>query len=115
MKPFSSLLLFSGLLTGQAMATPASELESLALLRSQFNQLQTTLSRAEAQARVSADSRFFFDYPRVFADLRTMREGVERYISPSRAQPQPVQRLSVSTAGRRHHDASPAFGLSGGQ
>ena len=75
MKPFSSLLLFSGLLTGQAMATPASELESLALLRSQFNQLQTTLSRAEAQARVSADSRFFFDYPRVFADLRTMRRG----------------------------------------
>ncbi|MBM2925948.1 hypothetical protein JRC19_29760, partial [Escherichia coli] len=33
------------------------------------------------------DGRYFFDYPRAQADIQTMQAGIDRYLTPSRAQP----------------------------
>ncbi|EJX0634381.1 conjugal transfer protein [Salmonella enterica] len=81
-------------LTASVYAAPTSEQASLALLINQLNQMESTLQRAQSQASVTPDSRFFFDYPQAFEDIRAVRTGIEHYLTPSRAQPQPVLPLS---------------------
>ncbi|EBX8629390.1 conjugal transfer protein [Salmonella enterica subsp. enterica] len=81
-------------LTASVHATPTSEQASLALLLNQLNQMESTLNRAQAQASVTPDERFFFDYPQALADIRTVRAGIEHYLTPSRAQPHTVLPLS---------------------
>ena len=88
------LVLPALLLAGPVLAAPAGEQENLALMLSQLNQLTATLQRAQAQTPLSPEARFFFDYPQAYADIRTMREGVECYLTPSRAQPQTVLPLA---------------------
>ncbi|HAV1239806.1 TPA: hypothetical protein JGU28_004600 [Salmonella enterica] len=78
------------LLTPAVQAAPASEEANLSLLLAQLNTLESTLKRAEAQASVAPDTRFFFDYPQAYADIRAMREGIGLYLMPSRAQPRIV-------------------------
>ncbi|ECI6680427.1 TPA: conjugal transfer protein [Salmonella enterica] len=98
MKPYPSPFLlpfFAGLaLTASVRAAPTSEQVSLALLLNQLNQMESTLNRAQAQASVTPDERFFFDYPQALADIRTVRAGIEHYLTPSRAQPRTVLPLS---------------------
>ena len=94
MKFLSCCLLSGLLLAGPAMAVPASERENLALLISQLNQLNATLKRAEQQASLSPHARFFFDYRQASSDIHVMRTGVERYLTPSRAQPRMVLPLA---------------------
>jgi RAQPRD family integrative conjugative element protein len=89
------LSLFVGLtFTTSVLATPTSEQSHLALLISQLAQLESTLHRAERQASVAPDERFFFDYPQAHADIQTLRTGIEHYLTPSRAQPHAVLPLS---------------------
>ncbi|ECD9611727.1 conjugal transfer protein [Salmonella enterica subsp. salamae] len=98
MKPYPSPFLLPFLvglaLTAPVHAAPTSEQASLTLLISQLNQLESTLHRAQAQASVTPDERFFFDYPQALADIRTVRAGIEHYLTPSRAQPHTVLPLS---------------------
>lgn len=91
------------LLAGPAMATPATEQENLALLLGQLSQMDATLQRAEKQASVAPDTRFFFDYRQARADIRAMRTGVEHYLTPVRAQPRTV----VPLAGQYRQEATP--------
>ncbi|EAS1759736.1 hypothetical protein BH012_09925 [Salmonella enterica] len=85
-------------LSGLILATPAlastSESTTLSLLQTQLDILESTLQRAERQASVAPDSRFFFDYPQAYADIRAVRAGIDHYLTPSRAQPQPVLPLA---------------------
>lgn len=90
MKIFPLLFLSATLLATAAQAAPASEEANLSLLRNQLNVLESTLRRAEAQASVAPETRFFFDYPQAYADIRAIREGVGQYLTPSRAQPRTV-------------------------
>ena len=94
MKLLPFLILPALLLTGSALAASASEQENFALLLSQLNLMNATLKRAEQQTSFSPASRFFFDYPQAYADIRLMREGIERYLTPSRAQPEVVLPLA---------------------
>lgn len=53
-------------------------------------QVQAALERARVaavQADPSERGRFFFDYARATADLKTINAGIDRYLEPSRAQP----------------------------
>lgn len=77
-------------MTFSVHAAPASEHENLALVMKQLNQLESTLQRAQEQARLSDAGRFYFDYPQIHADISAMRDGVTHYLSPSRAQPRDV-------------------------
>ncbi|HAT6801813.1 TPA: conjugal transfer protein [Citrobacter freundii] len=93
LSPF--LLFAAGLtLTASAHAAPTSEQTSLTLLINQLDQMEFTLHRAHMQASVTPDSRFLFDYPQAHTDIRAIREGIEHYLTPSRAQPQPILPLS---------------------
>lgn len=94
MKYLSSLCLSGFLLAGHATATPTTEQENLSLLLAQLNQFESTLQRAEKQASIMPAPRFFFDYPQAYADIRAIRSGVGQYLTPSRAQPQPVLPLA---------------------
>ncbi|HBT4924896.1 RAQPRD family integrative conjugative element protein [Klebsiella pneumoniae] len=97
MPAYSSLrlLLFTGVLfSASASAIPLSEQASLALLLNQLEQMKSTLQRAEAQASVAPGSRFFFDYPQAYADIRVIHTEIEQYLTPARAQPQPVLPLA---------------------
>jgi len=42
---------------------------------------------AAAQENNAERGRYFFDYQRANADLRTISAGIDRYLEPSRAQP----------------------------
>ncbi len=93
-KRFLYLCLCGCLLAGHPITAPATERENLSLLLNQLNQFEFTLQRAEKQASVAPEQRFFFDYPQAYADIRAIRSGVGQYLTPSRAQPQPVLPLA---------------------
>lgn len=72
----------------------ASERDQLALALNQLEQLDATLQRAQQSAETAAQSRYFFDYPRIHRDVGLMREGIHRYLAPERAQPREALPLS---------------------
>ncbi|MFV1478541.1 RAQPRD family integrative conjugative element protein [Serratia marcescens] len=68
----------------------ASEKDELASAQRMLVQVQAALERARVaavQADPSYRGRFFFDYARATADLKTIHAGIDRYQEPSRAQP----------------------------
>lgn len=82
------------MLSLSTQAAPTSERASLALMLNQLDQTEATLHRAQAQASVAPDERFFFDYPQAYADIQAIRTGIEHYLTPARAQPRAVLPLS---------------------
>ncbi|WP_240651668.1 RAQPRD family integrative conjugative element protein [Serratia microhaemolytica] len=84
-----------------ALPVMAAEKDELASALRQLDQVQAALERARVAA-VQADpadrGRFFFDYRQATSDLNTIRDGIGRYLEPSRAQP---RTLSVSGQFRR--------------
>ena len=73
-----------------AISVQATEQDELATAMRQLDQVQAALERARVaavQSGSSEPSRYFFDYPRVRADLETIRDGIDRDLTPSRAQP----------------------------
>ena len=71
-------------------AAQASEKDELASVQRQLDQVQASLERARvavAQADPADRGRFFFDYRQATSDLNTIRNGIDRYLEPSRAQP----------------------------
>jgi len=93
-KLIPSLYLSGIVLAGNALAAPVSESATLSLLLTQLDMLDSTLKRAESQSSVAPDDRFFFDYPQAHVDISAIRAGIEQYLTPSRAQPQPVLPLA---------------------
>ena len=73
-----------------AIPVQAAEQDELATAMRQLDQVQAALERARVaavQSGSSEPSRYFFDYSRARADLETIRNGIDRYLTPSRAQP----------------------------
>ena len=77
-----------------AHAAPTSEQASLALVLTQLDQMQSTLQRAQAQADEAPTARFFFDYSQASVDIQVMRNGINNYLTPTRAQPRNMAGLS---------------------
>lgn len=79
-----------GLTLLSAAPALASESDELASARRMLVQVQAALERARVasvQADPSERGRFYFDYARATADLGTIDAGIDRYLTPSRAQP----------------------------
>lgn len=100
----SFVLLTGMILTFTVHAAPTSEQASLALLAQQLNQMESTLQRAEAQARLAPDTRYRFDYSQAFDDIHTIRRGIHDYLSPVRTQPRNVNALSGLYRREAHPD-----------
>lgn len=93
-------LCLSGALFAVLPCAQGSEKDELALVMKQFDQLQASLERAKAIAvQERSSQRFYFDYQRATYDITRMKQGIETYLEPSRAQP--VAPLNISGQYRR--------------
>lgn len=76
------------LMTASTFQAQASEKDELALVMRQLDQAQAGLDRARLVANQNGqDARFYFDYLSASRDITTMKQGIEHYLEPSRAQP----------------------------
>ncbi|CEE91466.1 putative exported protein [Xenorhabdus nematophila str. Anatoliense] len=71
----------------------AAEKDELALMIKQLEHVQAALERARVLANQDNNrNRFYFDYLKASKDIEIIRQGVNRYLEPSRAQPTaPIQ------------------------
>lgn len=74
-------------------ARSASEQENLALVLRQLDMIERVALRSDGQP-VSRSARYHFDYQRLQSDLEQIRQGINGYLSPSRAQPRDPGALS---------------------
>ncbi|EHO4421600.1 conjugal transfer protein [Salmonella enterica] len=84
------ILLFGG---SSALAAPLTEREELTLSLYQLTQIEASLHRAQQSARTGINERYYFDYPRIHGDITTLRNGIEHYLIPARAQPRDTAKL----------------------
>jgi RAQPRD family integrative conjugative element protein len=84
---FRCLLLSLAIVDGSSYAASAHEQDQLSLVQQQLDTLERLATRAEAASRAEPNERYRFDYPRLSQDIQRIRQGVQGYLSPSRAQP----------------------------
>lgn len=70
-----------------AQPAQAGEKDELALTLKQLEQIHASLERARIQANQEGQSRFYFDYSQGSRDVELIRQGIVRYLEPTRAQP----------------------------
>ncbi|SUB29299.1 integrative conjugative element protein, RAQPRD family [Yersinia pseudotuberculosis] len=79
----------------------AAEKDELALVMRQLDQVQASFDRARVVANQNGlDAHFYFDYLSAINDITTMKQGIENYLAPSRAQPS----LPMSVTGQYRKD-----------
>ena len=76
------------LLVTLVLPVQAAEKDELATVMRQLDQVRAALDRARTASLQATphDGRYVFGYPRAQADIQTMQEGSDRYLTPSRAQ-----------------------------
>ena len=84
---FRCLLLSLAIVHGSSYAASAHEQDQLSLIQRQLDTIERLATRAEVASTAEPDERYRFDYPRLTQDLQRIRQGVQGYLSPSRAQP----------------------------
>lgn len=86
-------LICCGLTAPDAIASNASEQANLEVMIRQLNALEDTVRRS---ARIADEpgQRYFFDYQRLTSDIQRVRQGLQDYLTPSRAQPRDPVELS---------------------
>jgi len=90
-----------------AMALPTAVLAETGLQRQelaaalrQLDGLERLIRHSEANTPIAAGESYYFDYPRLLADLVQVRAGVQAYLTPSRAQPRDVTDVAHNPACR---------------
>ncbi|MBS7842829.1 RAQPRD family integrative conjugative element protein [Pseudomonas fluorescens] len=84
---FRCLLLSLAIVHGSSYAASAHEQDQLSLIQQQLDTIERLATRAEVASTAEPGDRYRFDYPRLIQDLQRIRQGVQDYLSPSRAQP----------------------------
>ena len=79
--------------SGYAASTHEQEQEQLSLVQQQLDTLERLATRAEAARTLEPIERYRFDYPRLTQDIQRIRQGVQSYLYPSRAQPRDPSEL----------------------
>jgi RAQPRD family integrative conjugative element protein len=73
--------------------TPAQQRELAAALR-QLDALERTVAHSAAHTPIAPGERYYFDYPRLLADLARVGAGIQAHLTPSRAQPRDPSELA---------------------
>ncbi|MDE4536217.1 RAQPRD family integrative conjugative element protein [Pseudomonas sp. ITEM 17296] len=94
MKTTSSSLLLVSLLSLGVTAQDAPERSDLGLVQRQITSIELLVDRASSGSVDAAGARYRFDYSRFAADLERVRQGIDKYLSPSRAQPADIVELT---------------------
>lgn len=84
---FRCLLLPLAIVHGSSYAASAHEQNQPSLIQRQLDTIERLATRAEAASTAEPSERYRFDYPRLTQDLQRIRQGIQGYLSPSRAQP----------------------------
>jgi len=87
MMPFPYVLLLVYLVTLDAAAQDVRERSNLGLVQRQITSIEQLADRARSSATDAHKARYHFDYLRFAADIARVRQGIDKYLSPSRAQP----------------------------
>lgn len=94
MKMSPSALLIACLVSLGAGAQDAPERSDLGLVQHQITAIELLTDRASSSSVDAAGARYRFDYSRFAADLKRLRQGINKYLSPSRAQPADMVELT---------------------
>ena len=78
---------------GSGYAASTHEQEQLSLVQQQLDTLERLATRAKAARTLEPIERYRFDYPRLTQDIQRIRQGVQSYLFPSRAQPRDPSEL----------------------
>ena len=84
---FRCLLLSLAIVDGNSYAASGHEQDQLRLVQQQLDIIERLSTRAEVASTSEPNERYRFDYPRLSQDIQRIRQGVQDYMSPSRAQP----------------------------
>ncbi|EKG38184.1 integrative conjugative element protein, RAQPRD family [Pseudomonas syringae] len=84
---FRCLLLSLAIVHGSSYAASAHEQSQLSLVLQQLDAIERLATRAETVSPSESVERYRFDYPRLSQDIQRIRQGMQDYLSPSRAQP----------------------------
>ncbi|MBD8235979.1 RAQPRD family integrative conjugative element protein [Pseudomonas fluorescens] len=88
------LLLFSlAIVDSSSYAASGHEQDQLSLVQQQLDIIERLATRAEAARALEPIERYRFDYPRLTQDIQRIRQGVQSYLFPSRAQPRDPSEL----------------------
>ncbi|WP_416427684.1 RAQPRD family integrative conjugative element protein [Pseudomonas sp. App30] len=90
------LCLFAVLLPLPALAQEGIQAHHLALIVKQLDAIAELSDRSKLTASAAGESRYRFDYGQLAQDLQLIRQGVNDYLTPSRAQPNELTQLSGS-------------------
>jgi RAQPRD family integrative conjugative element protein len=101
---FRCLLISLAIVHGSSYAASAHEQDQLSLIQRQLDTIERLATRAEVASTAEPDDRYRFDYPRLSQDIQRIRQGVQGYLFPSRAQP----RDSTELVGDYRLDTPPA-------
>ena len=101
---FRCLLLSLAIVHGSSYAASAQEQDQLSLIQRQLDTIERLATRAEAASTAEPVERYRFDYLRLSKDIQRIRQGVQGYMSPSRAHPRDATEL----VGDYRLDALPA-------
>ncbi|WP_367371537.1 RAQPRD family integrative conjugative element protein [Pseudomonas lini] len=81
------LLLLVIAVHGSSYADSTHEQSQFILILQQLDTIERLTTRAATASAAESVERYRFDYPRLTQDLQRIRQGVQGYLSPSRAQP----------------------------
>jgi RAQPRD family integrative conjugative element protein len=81
------LLLLTVIVHGSSYAASAHEQSQFSLILQQLDTIERLATRSDAASNSESNERYRFDYPRLIQDIQRIRQGVQGYLSPSRAQP----------------------------
>ncbi|WP_409319711.1 RAQPRD family integrative conjugative element protein [Pseudomonas putida] len=96
-------LLLTCLIAVTASAQDMHERSDLGLVQLQITAIEQLANRANSSSEDTAESRYRFDYPKFVSELERVRQGIHKYLSPSRAQPADL----VELTGEYRAEASP--------
>ena len=68
-------------------AASAHEQDQLSLILQQLDTIERLVTRAKTPRTAESVERYRFDYPQLIQDIQRIGNGVQDYLSPSRAQP----------------------------
>lgn len=94
MNTSTSALFLTCVMSLGAAAQDTPDRSDLRLVQQQITSIKLLADRASTASVSTAEARYRFDYPRFAADLERVRQGIQKYLSPSRAQPADLIELS---------------------
>ena len=106
MNTSTSALLLTCVMSLGAVAQDAPERSDLGLVQRQITAIELLGARASSGSVDAAGARYRFDYSRLAADLERVRQGIQKYLSPSRAQPADLVELTGGYRAKTPHSGT---------